>query len=128
MVRRDPGDRAELVHELLRHFGQRGWTGALRLLGTDGQGREMLTFLDGHVPWQSPADRASSAESLAGVARLVRRFHDLTAGMPLAGDQEVACDNDISPKNTIYRDDGEGMRPVAFIDWTRQRRAPASTT
>lgn len=116
-VRRDPGDRAEPVHELLRHFGQRGWTGAPRLLGTDGQGREVLTFLDGHVLWQSPADRVSSAESLAGVARLVRRLHDLTAGMPLADDQEVVCHNDLSPKNTVYRGDGEGMRPVALTDW-----------
>jgi Ser/Thr protein kinase RdoA (MazF antagonist) len=58
-------------------------------------------------PWQSPTDRVSSAE----VARLVRQFHDLTAGTPLAGDQEVVCHNDLSPKNTVYRDDREGMRP-----------------
>jgi len=58
-------------------------------------------------PWQSPTDRVSSAE----VARLVRQFHDLTAGTPLAGDQEVVYHNDLSPKNTVYRDDREGMRP-----------------
>jgi Phosphotransferase enzyme family len=116
-VRRNPGDRADFVRELLDHFDQRGWMGAPRLLGVDGQGREMLTFLDGYVAWQSPTDRVSSAESLADVARLVRQFHDLTAGTPLAGDQEVVCHNDLSPKNTVYRDGGEGMRPVAFLDW-----------
>lgn len=116
-VRRNPGDRADCVHELLRHFGRCGWTGAPRLLGVDGQGREMLTFLNGYVAWQSPTDRVSSAGSLAEVARLVRQFHDLTAGTPLAGDREVVCHNDLSPKNTVYRDDGVGMRPVAFLDW-----------
>ena len=116
-VRRSPGDRADFAHKLLRHLEQRGWTGAPRLLGVDGQGREVLTFLEGYVAWQSPTDRVSSAESLAEVARLVRQFHDLTAGTPLAGDQEVVCHNDLSPKNTVYRDDGEGLRPVAFLDW-----------
>ena len=116
-VRRNPGERAEFVHGLLRHFEQSGWAGAPRLLGVDGDGREVLTFLDGYVAWQSPTDLVSSAESLAGVARLVRQFHDLTAGTPLAGDKEVVCHNDLSPKNTVYRDGGAGLRPVAFIDW-----------
>jgi hypothetical protein len=55
-VRRNPGNRAEFVHELLRHFEQRGWTGAPWLLGVNEHGREMLTFLDGYVAWQSPTD------------------------------------------------------------------------
>jgi aminoglycoside phosphotransferase (APT) family kinase protein len=54
--------------------------------------------------------------SLTQVAALVRAFHDLTAGTLLAADQEVVCHNDLSPKNTVYRDDGE-LLPVAFIDW-----------
>ncbi|MCP3801931.1 phosphotransferase [Allokutzneria sp. A3M-2-11 16] len=117
-VRRSLGDRAEFVHRLLRHFDQHGWAGAPRLLGVDEQGREVLTFVDGHVAWQSPTDRVSSDESLARVARLVREFHDLTAGTPLAGDQEVVCHNDLSPKNTVYRDDDRDLLlPIAFLDW-----------
>lgn len=27
------------------------------------------------------------------------------------------CHNDLSPKNTVYRDLGDGLRPVAFLDW-----------
>lgn len=27
------------------------------------------------------------------------------------------CHNDLSPKNTVYRDLGNGWAPVAFIDW-----------
>jgi hypothetical protein len=59
----------------------------------------------------------TSEARLARVAELVREFHDLTAGTPLAGDEEVVCHNDLSPKNTVYRDAGGGLRPVAFIDW-----------
>jgi hypothetical protein len=54
--------------------------------------------------------------SLAGVAPLVRRFHDPTVGTSLAGDQEVVCHNDLSPKNTVYRATATGLCP-----------APAST-
>ncbi|MEU3519790.1 phosphotransferase [Streptomyces sp. NPDC006654] len=59
----------------------------------------------------------SCGESLVTVARLVREFHDLTAGTPLAGDQEVVCHNDLSPKNTVYGLSSGELRPTAFIDW-----------
>jgi aminoglycoside phosphotransferase (APT) family kinase protein len=74
--------------------------------------------VDGFVAWE-PEQAASvrSEASLARVAELVREFHDLTAGTSLAGDGEVVCHNDLSPKNTVYRDLGAGLRPVAFIDW-----------
>ncbi|MFD7863652.1 phosphotransferase [Streptomyces sp. NPDC059783] len=84
----------------------------------DDEGREVLSYVKGHVAWEpcQPAG-VSSDESLATVARLVREFHHLTAGTPLAGDQEVACHNDLSPKNTVYQLSGGELRPAAFIDW-----------
>jgi aminoglycoside phosphotransferase (APT) family kinase protein len=71
-----------------------------------------------HVAWapRQPPSVTSDA-SLARVAVLVREFHDLTAGTPLAVGAEVVCHNDLSPKNTVYRDDGTGLTPAAFIDW-----------
>lgn len=117
-VRRSVGGRAEFVHRLLGHFEQHGWAGAPRFLGVDEQGREVLSFVEGYVAWQSPTDRVSSTESLVRVARIVCQFHDLTAGTPLAGDQEVVCHNDLSPKNTVYRnEDGDLLLPIAFLDW-----------
>lgn len=115
-VRRPPAP--PYVGELLRHLEREGWPGAPRWLGIDDQGREILSFLPGHVAWEAeqPAE-VGSAESLVAVARLVRQFHDLTAGTDLAGDAEVACHNDLSPRNTVYRDLGGGLRPTAFIDW-----------
>ena len=50
-VHRRPGVRAGFVHELLGFFQQSGWPGAPRFLGFDEQGREILSFMDGHVAW-----------------------------------------------------------------------------
>jgi Phosphotransferase enzyme family len=117
-VRRSPGPNADFVHGLLGFFEQAGFDGAPRYLGADAQGREILSFIDGHVPWQ-PAQQlnARTDTSLAAAARLLRRCHDLTAGTALAGESEVVCHNDLSPRNTVYRDYGWGLLPVAFIDW-----------
>ncbi len=117
-VRRTPPPDAPFVHALLAFFERRGWAGAPRFLGTDEQGREVLSFVDGHVAWQPDQPQSvTSPASLARVAVLVRQFHDLTAGTTLAGGRQVVCHNDLSPRNTVYRDDGAGLRPVAFIDW-----------
>jgi hypothetical protein len=37
------------VHALLRHLAGAGFDGAPRFLGIDGQGREMLSYIDGEV-------------------------------------------------------------------------------
>lgn len=115
-VRRPPTARSAFVRRVLGLLAD--WDGAPRFLGLDEQGREVLTYLDGHVAWEArqPAE-VTSEESLARVAALVREFHDLTSGTGLAGTEEVVCHNDLSPRNTVYRDLGEGLRPVAFIDW-----------
>lgn len=117
-VHRQPAPRAEFIHRLLGLFEQAGWDGAPRFLGLDDRGREVLSFVTGHAAWQpaQPAELAGEA-SLARVAELVREFHDLTAGTDLAGSEDVVCHNDLSPANTVYRDHGAGLRPVAFIDW-----------
>ncbi|WP_243711511.1 phosphotransferase [Actinomadura sp. KC216] len=117
-VRRRPAARSEFVHRLLELLERAGWDGAPRFSGIDEQGRQVLSFVDGRVAWepvQPPG--VGSDESLMQVAEIVREFHDLTAATDLPGDEEVVCHNDLSPKNTVYRDLGTGLRPVAFIDW-----------
>jgi hypothetical protein len=111
-VRRTAGERAEYVWELLELFERAGWQGAPRHLGTDEWGREVLSYAEGS------AGQEAGDEGLAAVARLVREFHDLTAGTPAAAGGEVVCHNDLSPKNTVYREvPGLGTRPVVIIDW-----------
>ncbi|GGN59101.1 hypothetical protein GCM10010112_13640 [Actinoplanes lobatus] len=106
---KDPG----FVHGLLRHLAD--WDGAPRFLGVDEHGRAMLEHLDGQVPWERgrPPEYVRSERNLRSVGRMIREFHDLTAGTTLAGEHEVVCHHDLSPKNTVYR----GREPVAFIDW-----------
>jgi len=117
-VRRPMPARADYIHDLLRLLAHYDWPAAPRYLGTDEEGREILTYVSGHVAW-APAQPPAiwTRESLVRVVKLVRQFHDLTAGTGLAEDAEVVCHNDLSPRNTVYRDDGAGLRPYAFIDW-----------
>jgi hypothetical protein len=119
-VRRTPGPNAGFVYRLLSFLEQAGFAGAPRYLGTDSQGREILSFIDGYVPWRDDHQLSTRTDaSLAEAAILLRRYHDLTAGTALANRSEVVCHNDLSPRNTVYRDDGDGdgLWPTAFIDW-----------
>ena len=117
-VRRPQGARADYVHALLRFLEERGFEAAPRFLGIDEHEREVLSYIEGHVAWEAQQPPGVwSDESLLDVTRLVRRLHDLTAGSDLAGGDEEVCHGDLSPKNTVYRDLGDGYRPVALIDW-----------
>jgi aminoglycoside phosphotransferase (APT) family kinase protein len=60
-----------------------------------------------------------SEAALVATARLVRRFHDLTAGTSMASDGEVLCHHDLAPNNTVYETAPDGLRPYAFVDWDR---------
>ena len=114
-VRRPPSPNAEFVRSLLRHLEFVGFDGAPRYLGNDESGREIFSYVPGSVPAElgDHDDRA-----LESAARLIRAYHDATAplfGAPSAQKVciEVACHNDLSPCNTVFRD---GC-PVAFIDF-----------
>lgn len=87
------------------------------MLGVDGRGREVLTFIQEHVP---PDLNCFSDEQLAEAAALIRRFHDATAGSRLAGDQEVVCHGDLSPCNAVFV---EGV-PRALIDFDAAAPGP----
>lgn len=102
-----PAQQTAYTRKLLGLFEERGWGGAPRYRGVDEQGQEVLGHIEGEV------GLPVSDARLARVARLVREFHDLTAGSPLADGREVVCHNDLSPRNTVYAD---GL-PVALVDW-----------
>ena len=135
-VRRAPGRAAEAVHALLRHLEEVGFSGAPRFRGYDDQKREILTFLPGEVAVRLDGeplpDYARSDATLTRLGRLIRQFHDATAGFRapsgadwsfLAGaprDGDVICHNDLGPWNTVFRDG----QPVAFIDWDGAAPAP----
>ena len=111
IVRRPRKPNAQLVRSLLGLLEQTGIEIAPRYLGVDDQRREMFSYLDGEVP--DELDAGFDDATLTAVARVIRRFHDATAGTPLAGEGEVVCHGDLSPCNTVFR----GGRPVALIDF-----------
>jgi Phosphotransferase enzyme family len=131
-VRRSTGPWTPAVHALLRHLERVGFDGAPRVLGTDGRGREVLSYVPGVTP-----DRASpevvTERVLAEVGLLLRRFHEAARGFELPagiswhhpelpGVRTVVCHNDVSPRNTVFR----GGLPVAFLDWDLASPAPAA--
>jgi len=70
-VRRETGPWSPAVHALLRFLQDVGFAGAPRFLGIDGQGREILSFIDGDVP--SGADPAVVTDrALGDIGRLLR--------------------------------------------------------
>ena len=114
-VHRPLGPHSTLVHELLRFLETVGFDAAPRVVGVV-DGHEVLTYIVGHVPVEHPRHVEPVVFSDRGVVtafRLIRRLHDVTAGSPLAGTEEVVCHGDLSPWNTAYDDGGA----IALIDW-----------
>jgi Ser/Thr protein kinase RdoA (MazF antagonist) len=110
-VRRPLKPNSAFVRALLAHLDDEGFAAAPRYLGVDEQGREILSFQPGEVP--AEIDSTMSDETLAAAARLIRAYHDATAGSALVGEDEVVCHNDLSPCNFVFRD---GM-PIGIIDF-----------
>jgi aminoglycoside phosphotransferase (APT) family kinase protein len=110
-VRRPLHRRSDYVHAVLRHLEAVGFDGAPRLLGLDEQGREVLSYLPGETLEVSPVHLPEAR--LRSAARLIRRFHDATAGTALAGGDEVVCHGDLGPHNIVFH----GERAVGIVDW-----------
>ena len=110
-VRYPAHPRSGFVDELLRHLESVGFAGSPRALGYDTQGRQVLSFVEGHV-FHSPPYGLSDAQ-LISATDLIRRYHDATATSSLRGGQEVVCHGDLGPHNMVFR----GERAVAIIDW-----------
>ncbi|MGI5164437.1 phosphotransferase [Spirillospora sp. CA-253888] len=129
-VRRPVRDHTPAVHGLLRHLEAVGFDGAPRVLGIDGRGREILTWVAGETPHRPMPGYAVTDDALEGVARLVRRYHDAVATYEPPADApwdteasnldaapELIGHCDITPENVVFRN---GM-PVALIDFDLAR-------
>ncbi|MER6950812.1 phosphotransferase [Nonomuraea sp. NPDC000554] len=124
-VRRPAKPSTPAVHALLRHLEAAGFAGAPRVVGMDALGREILTYVPGSTGLNL---LTATDEALAGVAGLLREFHDATAGFPLHADGwECGSNDDLSPEvighcdlttdNVIFRDGS----PRAMIDFDMAR-------
>lgn len=123
-VRRPTGAWSDRVHDLLRHLERVGLAGVPRFHGTTPEGLEVLDFLPGEVSGYPVTEAAATHEALVGAARLLRRYHDATAGfaatapadgwmMPARDPVEVICHNDFAPHNCVL----QGDRVVGVVDF-----------
>jgi hypothetical protein len=110
-VRRLPKGNAAFAHDLLLFLEDQDFPFAPRFLGMDSQGREMLSYLDGES-WLDSGSRLSD-DVLEQAARVIRRYHDATAGSLLAQGHEIVAHHELGPHNTIFH----GGHLIGFIDW-----------
>jgi hypothetical protein len=114
-VRRTPALNDEFARALLLHLERQRFVGAPRFLGIDHGSRRIFSYLPGEVP----SDLGHFDDCIIrDAARLIRRYHDATADLFtgkvwLDLGLEVACHNDLSPCNTVFRE-GE---PYGLIDF-----------
>lgn len=129
-VRRPLRPWSTAVHRLLEHLRAAGFTGAPRFLGIDGDGREILDFIEGEVGHHPLPEHARGEEALSSVAELLRSYHDATVTLadrrpggwqfPPIEPVEVVCHGDFAPYNCVYADG----RAIAMIDFDAARLGP----
>ncbi len=112
------------TRELLQHLERAGFRGAPRYLGTDSQGREVLSYVVGHAVTPPYPAWALDEAALASVADLLRSFHEAVADfdasphrwpgpVPERFRTSLVTHNDPNLDNVVFR---EG-RAVALIDF-----------
>lgn len=121
-VHRSAGPWTPTVHRLLEHLHARGTTWLPRPLGTDEQGREVLTYLPGTVPTYPMPAFVWAEDVLTTAAGWLAHLHAASAGFDTTGavwqlpahePVEVVCLNDVAPYNMVFDQDG---RLAGWID------------
>jgi hypothetical protein len=121
-VRRRAGRWTPAVHALLDHLHAVGFHGAPRPLGIDDQGREVLSYIPGVVPWPDHFHLLQPIGQLRRVARLIREYHDAVQTFTPPPDAawqtlipsegtDIIAHHDLAPWNLVIGD------TWAFIDW-----------
>ncbi|WP_238402553.1 phosphotransferase [Cellulomonas sp. H30R-01] len=121
-VRRPTGPWTPAVHELLDFLATTDLPHVPRVLGTDDQGREVLTYLPGRVV---PIGVETLTDGQVRAAmRWLRHFHDVVAGFPRDSRRwrfleralepdEIVCHHDTAMYNMAF--DGDELAGV--FDW-----------
>ena len=123
-VRRPDRATSASTKALLDHLEGVGFAGAPRYLGTDEEGREVLSYIPGRAAIEPASPWVLSDAALVSVAQLLRGYHDAVAGFDPAPHRwshavprrfrlDVVSHNDPNLDNVVFRDG----RAVALIDF-----------
>lgn len=131
-VRRDTKPNP-YVNDLLKYLEKSGCDIVPRYLGTDEQGRQMFSYLEGVVPGNDYPEVECYIWSdlvLVEVAKLLRHFHDATEGFatrekslndfPDVSQHEVVCHNDFALYNVVFKN----KIPAGIIDFDMAGTGP----
>lgn len=129
-VRRPTGPWSPLVHGLLRHLRERGFTAAPAVHGVTEDGFEILDHLPGEIGGYPVTPAAASRQALESAAGLLRAYHDATAGyardvtdgwmLPARTPAEVICHGDYGPHNCVLT----GTEVTGIIDFDTAHPGP----
>lgn len=124
-VLRPSNKHTPTIHRFLARIAATGFTGASLPIGVDDDGRERLRFIPGEVAIPPYPDWVQTDESLASIARLMRRFHDASRLFESQADDtwsdemvdpaggSIVCHNDVCLENVVFRD-GEAVGLLDF--------------
>jgi aminoglycoside phosphotransferase (APT) family kinase protein len=133
-IHRPAGPWTPLIHRLLQHLRNEGFSGAPEPHGFDEEGREILSHLPGEVSNYPLSDNARSLAALASAARLLRAYHQASQGflqdrwpakpwqLPPREPAEVICHGDFAPYNVVL----DGTRAIGIIDFDTAHPGPRS--
>lgn len=127
-VRRPAGRWTPTIHRLLEVLVAAGVEEVPRPLGTDEDGREVISYIPGETVGDSDRwpDRARSDALVVEIGGLLRRVHDASRGFgngdvvpwrltdAAVNPGQVVCHNDVAPYNIVWRPQ-EGI--AGLIDW-----------
>lgn len=119
-VRRTTTPWSKSIDALLLHLERVSFEGSPRVLGYDGSGRQILSFVKGYVD-PDPSDL--DLERVFEVGHLIRRFHDAAStftpppgalwNVAIAPDrEELICHHDLAPWNLVRT-----PTHLTLIDW-----------
>ena len=108
VVHRPHSPASEFYAPFLKYLEAKGLELTHRLIGVE-NGEDLFTFIEGYVPEEIGE---TTEDQLCDFMRIVKTLHDESSDY-LMDSSKVVCHNDLSPCNTVFRDDV----PVAVIDW-----------
>ncbi len=127
IILREQKSWSHTVQRLLLYLEKKEFPYSPRFLGTDEEGREMLSYMEGVCMEEYPADSSIRfrISTIRKLGEMLRRYHDITSTFSRSKEdvwmlsyegkleKEVICHNDIAPYNVTFINN----IPVGLIDF-----------